>query len=76
MDEICKLRAATTGEQTPCDGEACTYWRLVDHLGVTGEASGCAVQYFELLEGGEDIAVWLLSVKRRVEGIEGPASRR
>ena len=72
MDDICKLRAATTGEHAPCDGEACTYWRLVDHLGVTGEASGCAVQYFELLDGGQHIAAWLLSVKCRVEGLEEP----
>ena len=70
MDDICKLRAAVTGAQAHCDGDACTYWRLVDHLGVTDEAAGCAVQYFELLEGGEHIAAWLLSVKCRVEDLD------
>ncbi len=70
MDDICKLRAAVTGTLTHCDGEACTYWRLVEHLGVTEDASGCAVQHFELLEGGEHVAVWLLSVKRRIEGLD------
>ncbi len=73
MSDTCKLEEAGTGRTLPCDGEACTFWRVVGHLGVAEEESGCAVQYFELLEGGDEIASWLLSVKNRIDGIGGPA---
>jgi hypothetical protein len=83
MDE-CQLRAANDIHGVECDGERCTYWRLVDHLDVpvVSEArSGCAIQYFELLDGeSAGVAQWLLSVKERLEGGVGqgndPAERR
>ena len=44
---------------------------MLGHTGVhDGEGWGCAIQHFQLLEGGEEVAAWLLSVKRRVEGVE------
>jgi len=67
MSEDCKLRLAAGMENVPCDEERCTYWRLVDHLGVPTDDAGCAIQHFALLDGGEQIAAWLLSVKERVE---------
>jgi hypothetical protein len=65
----CKLRAASGQPGVVCDGEFCTFWRAVDLIGVTeqGEWSGCAIQHFALLDGGREVAVWLLSVKKRVE---------
>jgi hypothetical protein len=65
----CKLRAASGLSGVLCDAEFCTFWRVVDLIGV-GEQddwSGCAIQHFELLDGGRDVAAWLLSVKERIE---------
>lgn len=74
MNDRCELKAAH-GIVAHCDHEACVYWRLVGHLGVVEEASGCAIQYFGLLgERGGEIAGWLLSVKERVEAEEQGAS--
>jgi hypothetical protein len=74
MDE-CKLRAANEIHGVECDGEWCTYWRLVDQLDVpvASEArSGCAIQYFRLLDGeSAGVAQWLLSVKERLESGAG-----
>ena len=63
----CLLRRANGRPDTLCDEEFCAYWRVVDHLGVAEESDwkGCAIQHFALLEGGEDLAAWLLSVKER-----------
>jgi len=72
MTEDCKLRAANELHGVPCDGPDCLYWRLVDHLGI-GEGvdvEGCAIQHFSMLEGGREIAAWLLSVKQRTEAGE------
>jgi hypothetical protein len=82
MDE-CKLRAANGVRGVECDGERCTYWRLVDQLDLPlagDDRSGCAIQYFELLDGERTgVAQWLLSVKERLEGGAGqsgdPADR-
>ncbi|MBI5232307.1 MAG: hypothetical protein HY876_09110 [Coriobacteriales bacterium] len=63
----CTLRAASGTEHAECDGSTCIYWRVVDHLGVTDEVDGCAIEHFRMLEGGEEVATWLLSVKERVE---------
>jgi hypothetical protein len=63
----CELRAANGMPDLDCDHEDCVYWRLVGHLGVAEGGEGCAIQHFELLDGGEEIAEWLLSVKERVE---------
>lgn len=71
MSDECKLRVANGLGHVPCEGESCTYWRLVGHLGVDEESSGCAVQHFALLDGGREIAEWLLSVKSRVEKADG-----
>ncbi len=66
-DAECKLRAANGATGIPCDREKCAFWRVVEHLGVEARSDGCAIQYFQLLDGGEDIATWLLSVKERLE---------
>jgi hypothetical protein len=65
----CELRAANGLGGIECEGESCVYWRLVDHLGLVEgvDEDGCAVQHFELLEGGAAVAEWLLSVKQRLE---------
>jgi len=70
MPEDCKLKLANGFGHIPCDEESCTYWRLVDHLGVAEGEEGCAIQHFALLDGGGEIAAWLLSVKERVEATE------
>lgn len=66
MDDNCKLRE-TQGAITHCDQDACIYWRIAGHLDVVEDTAGCAIQYFQLLDGGEDVATWLLSVKNRLE---------
>ncbi|MCE5202880.1 MAG: hypothetical protein LLG24_01480 [Actinomycetia bacterium] len=66
----CKLRAACGHHGIPCDEGGCVYWRVVEQLDLgVRESDGCAIQYFELLEGerGQQLAQWLLSVKERVE---------
>lgn len=65
----CLLRRANGRPDTLCDEQACAFWRVADHLGVAGDAewSGCAIQHFSLLEGGQDLAAWLLSAKERAE---------
>lgn len=72
MGDTCELRKANAIHGVPCDGPNCVYWRLVDHLGLVEgvDAQGCAIQHFALLEGGEQIAAWLLSVKERTEAGE------
>lgn len=72
MDD-CKLRAANGHPDVPCDGRGCMYWRVVNHLGVE-ESEGCAIQHFSMLEGGSEVAAWLLSVKERIEA-QGGESR-
>ncbi len=67
MNETCRLREQATSESVPCDSEECVYWRVVEHIDVVGPRTGCAIQYFALLEGGAGIASWLLSVKSRLE---------
>jgi len=66
----CKLRSANGISGVACDREACVYWRVLEHLDLeTPSEHGCAIQYFELLEGADgDLVAWLLSVKDRVEG--------
>lgn len=64
MDE-CKLTAAMGIAEKHCEGEACIYWRALDHLGPTA-GTGCAIQHFELL-GDHGVAEWLLTVKSRFE---------
>lgn len=68
MTDKCKLRQANGIVDGLCDEDDCIYWRVVDHVGLSeNAAAGCAVQYFELLDGDTAIANWLLSVKERVE---------
>jgi hypothetical protein len=68
----CELRRANGEGGTSCDEGSCMYWRFVDGIGVDGDGdrSGCAIQYFQLLGGGNQVAAWLLSVKQRVESTE------
>jgi hypothetical protein len=69
VEDSCKLRAANGVPGVLCDGAACVYWRLVEHLDLMEgvDAQGCAIQAFELLDRGGEVARWLLSVKQRVE---------
>jgi hypothetical protein len=66
----CELRVANGELGVMCDEQKCVYWRLVEQLDVPEEPKPqeCAIQYFRLLEGGSQVAAWLLSVKERVEG--------
>ena len=71
MSSECKLRMTVGHPGMPCEGEECVYWRVLGQAGIhQGSGAGCAIQHFQLLDGGEDVAAWLLSVKRRVEGVE------
>lgn len=47
------------------------FWRLIEHVDLPTEPgwTGCAIQHFDLLEGGEPVAAWLLSVKERLEDV-------
>jgi hypothetical protein len=73
MSDCCELRQAI-GVQAECDGESCLYWRAVDHLGLSEEDAGCAIQRFRMLDGnGDEVAAWLHSVKERVEAQEQAA---
>jgi hypothetical protein len=65
----CQLRRANGDDHVPCDEERCAYWRVAESVGAGDQAdgSGCAIQHFQLLEGGREVAEWLLSVKQRVE---------
>jgi len=66
----CLLRKANGQTDVECDEERCTYWRIVEQAGVPTEPewNGCAIQHFELLDGGAGVVAWLMSVKERVEG--------
>lgn len=68
MSQECELRRANGMPGVDCDEEECIYWRVADHLGVAVYADGCAIQHFELLDDGAEVAAWLLSLKQRVEG--------
>ncbi len=74
----CKLRAANGLEWVACEGERCIFWRAVEHLGVEPlSPEGCAIQYFDLLEGTDpELARWLLSLKERVERLMHPDTER
>ena len=62
----CEL-AAANGIDSECDEDECPFWRVTGHLGLGEPRDGCAIQYFELLgDSGEEIAEWLLSVKKRL----------
>ena len=69
----CKLRLANGRQGVLCDKDGCVFWRVADHLGLAepSDWSGCAVQHFELLDGGQELASWLLSAKtgRLVAGL-------
>lgn len=74
----CDLRAANGHSKIACDEDRCVYWRAVTHLGLSEPAGGggCAIQHFKLLDGGAEVAAWLLSVKERVEGDDAPLRGR
>jgi hypothetical protein len=73
MGDRCELRASLGLSEEACEEQRCVFWRAVEQAGIECESAGegCAIQYFGLLEGGEDVASWLLSVKDRVEGEVG-----
>jgi hypothetical protein len=64
----CALRPANGKLGVDCQGSECVYWRLVEQLDVVeGPApQECAIQHFQLLDGGANVAAWLLSVKKRI----------
>jgi hypothetical protein len=65
----CLLRAVDGKPGVACNGDECLYWRAVEQIGVAEAPvpQQCAIQHFQLLDGGSDVAAWLLSVKLRVE---------
>lgn len=67
MSDTCELRAANGQPEQHCEGEQCVYWRVAGHLGLVETHAGCAIQHFGMLDGGDELARWLLSVKDRVE---------
>ena len=72
----CVLRAANARPGVGCDGEECIYWRSVEQVEPTAvvQPQECAIRHFRMLDGGAEIAAWLLSVKQRVEsGGQDPA---
>jgi hypothetical protein len=63
----CELDAAR-GIHSHCTETECVFWRVTVHLDLVEPASGCAIQYFELLgEDGAEVAEWLQSVRKRLE---------
>ena len=63
----CELDAAN-GVEAHCQEEECVFWRVTGHLDLVETASGCAIQYFELLgESGDEVALWLRSVRDRLD---------
>jgi hypothetical protein len=73
---ICDLREVVSGARDDCDGNDCVYWRALEHVDVgTADRSGCAISSFEMLaDKNPEVAVWLLSVKRRMDELEGEPS--
>jgi hypothetical protein len=69
---VCGLTDVATGKKHECDGQECVYWRVLEHVGEDGAPRiGCAIGHFELLaDKNPEVAVWLLSVKRRVDELE------
>ena len=68
MSDECELKRAAGAGVHPCDHESCAFWHVVEHLDVeTGARTGCAIQHFSLLEGGEQVTAWLHSLKQRLE---------
>ena len=67
MADTCRLREHNGIVDVHCEREECVYWRVVGHLGVVEQGQGCAIQHFQLLDGGGEIAAWLPSVKERYE---------
>ncbi len=67
MAKKCELRRANDLGDAACAEEECIYWRVAGHLGLAETEAGCAIQHFQLLEGREELAEWLLSVKQRLE---------
>jgi hypothetical protein len=67
----CLLRKANGRPDSECQEVRCTFWRFVEQADLPAEPEwmGCAIQHFALLEGGEPVAAWLLSVKERLEGV-------
>jgi len=65
----CQLRAANAEPGIGCDAGDCLYWRPVRQLdpGAEVDPQQCAIQHFRMLDGGAEMAQWLLSVKQRVE---------
>jgi hypothetical protein len=69
----CDLREVASGAGHDCDGRDCVYWRVLEHVGEGDDrTTGCAIGHFDMLaDRNPEVAVWLLSVKRRMDEIEG-----
>jgi hypothetical protein len=62
----CMLSLANGMPDVLCDEESCLFWRVADQLDVAeSDWSGCAIQHFALLDGGNELAAWLISAKER-----------
>lgn len=70
MADECKLKLANDIAGESCNEEQCVYWRVAEHIGLNEVDGSCAIQHFQLLDGGTDVAAWLLSVKERLERVE------
>jgi hypothetical protein len=72
----CLLRLANAKPGVGCDADECLYWRPVEQLdpAVEVDPRECAIRHFRLLDGGAEIATWLMSVKQRVESGGGAPS--
>jgi hypothetical protein len=68
-EDNCKL-LETRGFVRHCEGPDCVFWRVIDHVGHSEPAEGCAIEHFELL-GDVALVDWLVSVKDRVEQAGG-----
>jgi hypothetical protein len=68
MGDLCDLHAANGSVDEDCRSEACPFWRIVEHVSQP-PGRGCAIKHFQLL-GEEELAIWLLSVRERIERLE------
>ena len=69
MGDLCDLRAANGDPDRDCAAEECPFWRVVGHV-AEAPGTGCAIKHYQLL-GDDDVAAWLLSVRERIERLEG-----
>lgn len=72
--EECQLRRVAGTGGIVCAKAGCPFWRSDDRLSLIDEHPGCAIKYFNLLAGGEEVAGWLLDLRERLETTPTPLS--